>query len=422
MLTDAIVKDLKPKSDKHQWIETDHKPGDDTGKTCRGFGCKVMRSGTKTYVVAYRFKGQEREFVIGKSTEWKCATARKKARETRQLAQDGIDPQAERVAERDAPTVADLVAFYREEFLPRKKPRGQVEDNSIIEQWVLHKRGLGARRRLADVTRADARSLHRRISIGNAERKATPVRANRTIDLLRHLWNLALREKDGWAKENPFQSISRNHENPRERYLDKDTEIERLQAALDDYPDRQIANLVQFMIYTGCRRGEALAARWDQFNDGRRIWTKPSSHTKQEKTHRVILSTMAIALLGDIWEAALAEVERYNIEFGNGQPKREVSDWVFPSDRSESGHIEEIKHHWHAIRAEAGIADVRVHDLRHSFASFLVNQGVPLQMVGQLLGHTQLTTTKRYAHLSDSAMSAAVEKLGEVLPLRKSGC
>ena len=80
MLTDAIVKDLKPKSDKHQWIETDHKPGDDTGKTCRGFGCKVMRSGTKTYVVAYRFKGQEREFVIGKSTEWKCATARKKAR------------------------------------------------------------------------------------------------------------------------------------------------------------------------------------------------------------------------------------------------------------------------------------------------------------------------------------------------------
>jgi integrase len=423
MLTDAIVKSLEPKPDKktgrvpHQRIETDHKPGDDTGKTCRGFGVKVMASGTKTFVVAYRFKGREKEFVIGKCTEWKCGAARQKAREVRQSAQNGIDPQAVREADRKAPTVADLVAFYREEFLPAKKPRGQVEDNSILEQWILHDRGLGRRRRLADITNADARALHRKIS------KETPVRANRVVDLARHLWNLASDEKDGWVVTgNPFRGVQRNHEDPRERYLDDETEIKRLQDALDQYADRQAANLIQFIIYTGCRRGEAMAARWDQFNEGRRIWTKPSAHTKQQRTHRVALSTMAISLLGEIWETAAAEVERYNKGRSVGRPKRVMSEFVFPSDRSASGHIEEIKQHWKAIRDKAEIADVRVHDLRHSYASMLVNQGIPLQMVGQLLGHTQLATTKRYAHLNDKAMMKAVETLGNVLPLRKSGC
>jgi len=413
MLTDAIVKELQPKPDKHQWIETDHKSGDDPGKTCRGFGVKVMSSGTKTYVVAYRFKGQEKESVIGRSTEWKCATARKKARAARQKAADGIDPQAERVAERTAPMVADLVAFYRAEFLPAKKPRGRTEDNSIIEQWILPKLG---RKRLADVTNADARALHREIS------KKTPVRANRVADLARHMWNIGLREKAGWCTDNPFQGVQRNHEDPRERYLDEGTEIERLQAVLDRYHDRQAANLIQFVLYTGCRRGEAMAARWDQFNEGRRIWTKPSSHTKQQRTHRVPLFTMAISLLGEIWEAAEAEIVRYNAHRTVGQPKHVMSEFVFPSARSASGHVEEIKSQWQDIRTEAGIPDVRIHDLRHSYASILVNQGLPLQMVGQLLGHTQLTTTRRYAHLNDKAMSAAVEKLAEVLPMRKSGC
>jgi integrase len=418
MLTDAIVKSLAPKPDKHQWIEADHKPVDDPAKTCRGFGVKVMRSGTKTFVVSYRFKGREREFVIGKTTEWKTTTARKKALAARQKAADGIDPQAERAAERTAPTVADLVAFYRAEFLPAKKPRGQVEDNSIINQWLLKELG---RKRLADVTSDDARALHRKISNGGG-RKGTPVRANRVADLARHLWNLAIKEKKEWGiTDNPFQGVKRNHEDPRERYLEEETEAVRLMKVLDDYPDRQVANLIYFILYTGCRSGEAKAARWDQFNEGRRIWTKPSSHTKQQRTHRATLFTQATALLGEVWEAADAEVEQYNSSRTIGQPKREMSEFVFPSARSESGHIEEIKQHWKAIRIQAGIPDVRIHDLRHSYASMLVNQGLPLQVVGQLLGHTQLTTTKRYAHLNDRAMSEAVEKLGNVLPMRKSG-
>jgi hypothetical protein len=258
MLTDKTVDALKPKPDKHQWIETDHKPGDEPGKTCRGFGVKIMRSGTKTYVVSYRVDGREREFVIGSCSEWKCADARKKAGETRRLVKDGKDPQAKRVAARTAPTVEHLVVYYREEFLPRKKPRGQTEDNSIINQWLLPELG---RMRVAEVTAAHARQLHRKITKGGDGRKGTPVKANRVADLGRHLFNIAIKEK--WCDENPFQSLKRNHEDPRERYLDEDSEIERLFAVLDTYPNRQAANLITFLLYTGCRRGEAMAARWD---------------------------------------------------------------------------------------------------------------------------------------------------------------
>ena len=99
MLTDKIVKALKP-TDRHQWVKPDHDAGDNPERTCRGFAVKVMRSGRKTYVVSCRHNGIEREFVIGDATEWSVGTAREKARQVRQQARDGRDPQGERVETR----------------------------------------------------------------------------------------------------------------------------------------------------------------------------------------------------------------------------------------------------------------------------------------------------------------------------------
>jgi integrase len=299
--------------------------------------------------------------------------------------------------------------------MPGKKPRGQKEDDSLINQWLLPEL---SKLRVADVTPTHARQLHRKITIGGNDRKGTPVRANRVADLARHLFNIAIQEK--WREDNPFQNLKRNHEDPRERYLDEDTEIERLFAVLDTYPNRQAANLIAFLLYTGCRRGEAMAARWEQFSQGRRIWLKPSAHTKQTRTHRVPLSDMAITLLDEIYKAQRAEVDEYNWQRAVGQPQRDYSEFVFPAS-SASGHMEEIKNHWNAIRQAAGLKDLRIHDLRHSYASILINKGLSLQTVGQLLGHTQSSTTMRYAHLNDKSLRAATQKIGEVVPPRKSG-
>src|SRR5438128_5823110 len=112
MLSDKIVKELEPRTEGHQWIKPDHEKGDNPEKTCRGFGVKVMQSGRKTYVVSYRVNGKEREFVIGPCSAWKCAAARAKAHDVRKLAKAGKDPQAERVAAREAPTVRDLCVRY----------------------------------------------------------------------------------------------------------------------------------------------------------------------------------------------------------------------------------------------------------------------------------------------------------------------
>lgn len=422
MLTDKAVKDLQPHPDRNQWIKPDHnrggddRPADDPNQTCRGFGVKIMRSGTKTYIVSYRINGTETEFVIGPCSSWRCIDARKKAREVRKLAKEGKDPQAARVAARGAPTVADLIAHYREEFLPEKKPRGQKEDESLIKQWLLPELG---GMRVAEVTSAHARELHRKITRGGDGRKATPVRANRVADLARHLFNLAITEWQ-WCTDNPFRNVKRNHEDQRERYLDEDSEeLDRLMKVLDSYPDRQAANLIRFLLYTGARRGEVMGARWDQFNEGMTIWTKPSAHTKQERVHRVTMWKMASDLLGEIYEAQKAEVEAYNAHRRVGQAKRAMSPYVFPSQTSRTGHMVEIKDHWAEICDKANLKDIRVHDLRHSFASLLINQGVPLQAVGQLLGHTQASTTRRYAHLNDKTMRAAVEKLGDVVAMRR---
>ncbi len=148
---------------------------------------------------------------------------------------------------------------------------------------------------------------------------------------------------------------------------------------------------------TGARLGEVRTATFDQFNLELAIWTKQAAYTKQRRIHRIPISTEAVALVRLRREAAPA-----------GCP------FLFPGDL-EGQPVIELKHFWARMREVAHIPDVRIHYLRHTFASLLVSGGASLEMIGKLLGHTQIGTTQRYAHLIESPLRAGVNAVGELL-------
>jgi integrase len=305
----------------------------------------------------------------------------------------------ERHKERAAPTVNDLIDRYLAEHAPRKRERSRQEDESLIRQWIRPELG---NKRVADLRHADVEKLHRKITA-----KGVPIRANRAAALLSKMFSLAATRWE-MRSDNPCRGLERNTEERRNRYLAGD-ELRRLTEALAVHPNQAAANAIRLLLLTGACRGEVLGATWDQFDLEEGVWTKAASFTKQKKLHRVPLSAPARQLLAEIKAAADGEAEGAN---------REPSPFVFPAQRTArkgAGHLVEIKGPWADICKAAQLSGVRVHDLRHSYASILASAGLSLPVIGTLLGHTQPGTTARYAHLFDDPLRAAMERVGAIL-------
>jgi integrase len=208
------------------------------------------------------------------------------------------------------------------------------------------------------------------------------------------MFNLAIRWQ--MRTDNPTAGFSRFPEIPRDRFLSAD-EIKRLADVLAAHPNHRCANVIRLILLTGARRGEAMNARWDQFDLENGIWTKPAATTKQRRLHRVPLSKAAIELLSTI---------RSGVPTG--------CPWVFPGE-IKGNPLREMQSFWEGVRDKAKLGDARIHDLRHTFASLLVSGGMTLPMVGRLLGHTQAQTTLRYAHLYDDPLRAGLDQVGDTL-------
>lgn len=375
-LTDGLVKRLDPPTTGNR-IEYD--------TDVKGFGARVTAAGAKSFILNYRTRsGRERRFTIGQFPAWQTTAARIEAKELRKLVDQGGDPLAEIQSQREAPTVADLCERYRTDHLPKKRATSQVDDKSMIEGRILPAL---RHRKVAEVSFSDIDALHRSISA------AHPYRANRVVALLSKMFALAIRW--GWRTDNPAKGIERNQEVKRTRYLDAG-ELERLTAALADHPDRQAANIIRLLLLTGARRGEVQGARWDQFDLTKGVWTKPGATTKQKTDHRVPLSGPARQLLADLYAA-----------------RAEGAEHVFPGRGA--AHRVELKNDWKALCKAAGIANARLHDLRHTYASMLASANISLPTIGALLGHTQPQTTARYAHLFDDPLRIATERVGAIV-------
>jgi integrase len=379
-LTDTIIKQLPP-AEKINKVYFDD--------AVAGFGVRVTATGAKSFILNYRVRGtgRERRFTIGGFPNWTTGAARQEARRLRQLIDRGGDPLADLEQQRAAPTVADLIKRFEEEHLPRKRPETVRSYRGMLHRHIGPH--FGAHTRVADVAFEDVDALHRKIT-----KTGTPYEANRVVALLSKMFALAIRWK--MRADNPAQGVEHNPEAGRQRYMKPD-ELAGLIEALAKYPDRQTTDIIRLLMLTGARRGEVMAMRWDDIDFTGGSWNEPSSTTKQKKRHSIPLSAPVHQLLSEIAD----------------KQKKPLGTYVFPSV-GRTGHVVDISRAWRQLCAAAGITGLRVHDLRHSFASELVSGGASLPLIGALLGHSNPRTTARYAHLFDDPQRAAVEKVAAI--------
>jgi integrase len=377
-LTDKVVKAI-PAPIAGNKITYDDEP--------KGFGCRVTAAGSRAFILNYRRKadGAERRLTIGLYPDWSTAAAREEARRLRREIDVGADPVGANREARAAATMADLCDRFEREYIPRKRLSTQV---SYRQQIAADIRPVLGRMKVAAVSLADVDAWHSRMS------KRAPTHANRALALLSRVFSMAIRW--GLRADNPCKGIERNQEQKRHRFL-SGAELARVTGALDQMRDQGAANAIRLLLLTGARRGELLAARWRDIDIEAGVWIKPGSTTKQRTTHRVPLSKAAGRLLTEMREQT-----------------NENAEWVFPAPRK-PGHRTDLKEPWEAIRAAAGIPDVRLHDCRHSFASILASQGLSLPIIGALLGHASPATTARYTHLIHDPLRRATEAAAAVV-------
>lgn len=357
-----------------------------------GFGIRVTAAGTKSFILNYTTKGgRQRRHTIGGFPNWNTTAARKEARRLRQEIDRGGDPLGDREAERAAPTMTELADRFLAEHVNRKRATTARDYKTILAKYVRPTLGT---LKVADVQFEDIDALHRKIT--NA---GYTTQANRCVTVLSKMFNLSIKWR--MRSDNPVKGVDRNAEHRRMRYLTGD-ELGRLTSALAKHSDQQSANVIRLLLLTGCRKGEALSAAHRDFDLEAGTWSKPASSTKQNKPHVAPLSAPARLLIKTIQDEQLS------------RHRRELGEFVFPG-HGETGHVVDVKHSWGAVCKAAGISDLRIHDLRHSFASELVSGGVSLAAIGALLGHSNPSTTHRYAHLFDDPLRAAVEHVGRVV-------
>jgi integrase len=386
-LTETLIKGLTPPARGELYTY-------DTEVT--GFAVKLFAptranpKGARTFVLVYRRNGALRRYRIG-------GAARAEAKEIRQRVDRGEDPAKERRERREAPTIADLVDRYELEHLARKPEQTRHDDSTMIGHIVRH---IGADRRVAEVHFGDIVALHRTLTDSGR-----PVLANRTVSCASRLFSLSLKPMAGedrpWRDQalgNPCKGVARNPEQGRERFLSR-SELARVVEGLDVYGRTPAADCLRLIMLTGCRPGEAMLATWTQFDAQPGFWIKPAAHTKQRRQHNLPLSAPALQLIDEL-RTRRGEVS--------------TDDYVFPG-QIPGQPLQQLRTCWDAVCKHAGLTNVRIYDLRHTFAAMGAGGGLSLPIIGRLLGHTQARTTQRYAHLADDPLREAADKIASAI-------
>ncbi len=392
-----------------------------------GFGVRCQKL-SKVYYVRYRIGGRKRQFTIGKhGSPWTPDTARKEARRVLGVVATGNDPSADRETEKTSATVSDLAGrFMAEHVRPKRKERTAEGYQDILDRLVLPKLG---KLRVKDVQRSDIAKLHHGL-------RESPYQANRVLAVLSKMFGLAEAWGDRDEGTNPCRHIEKYREKARERFLtgkelaslgealrqaearavevekrrkeidtlrpvlnakatvrsrdDRRVALKRIETLRDEIreigyvPPLEAIAAIRLLIFTGARRSEILTLKWNYVSIERAEARLPDSKTGAKTIH--------------LTPPALEVLQALPVVAGNP--------YVITGAKPGS-HLVNLKDPWGAIRKEAGLEDVRIHDLRHSFASIAAAAGMGLPIIGKMLGHTQPQTTQRYAHLSDDPVKAA---------------
>ncbi|MEA3643041.1 MAG: tyrosine-type recombinase/integrase [Lamprobacter sp.] len=351
-----------------------------------GLSLKVLASGHKAYYLRYRdSRAKQVERKLGSAASLKLSEARQLAQEALAKLAMGNDPFEQRRTLRDVPTLAAFIASAYMPHVKGYKRSWDTDECLLLRNHVLPTLG---KLHLDEIKR------HHLIEVFSHHRAShKPGSTNRVIILCRYVFNCALKWEVAGLSRNPTAGIELYPENnQRERYL-KEDEGRRLFRALEASQNPLLTYIIAMLLLTGARKREVLTAQWVDIDLEQRRWR--IEFNKTGKTRHVPLSQGMLSLLAKL-------------------PRIDGNAYLFPNPKTGKPFLT-IFNSWNTARCQAGLGDVRIHDLRHSFASFVINQGHSLYEVQKLLGHTQVKTTQRYAHLShDSLLLAADSASGSV--------
>ena len=306
--------------------------------------------------------------------------------------------------------------FLKQHSAQKRKPRTHKENDRLLDKRILPHIGS---LRIVDINRAIIARLHGSIS------KEAPISANRAVALVSSIWSWASRRDIVSLNENPAKGIERNREQAKERFL-KSEEFARLGDALElaeaeglpwavdeDHPnakhhakpanrrkvlDPYAVAAIRLLIFTGCRVSEILGAKWSEIDFERGILFLPDSKTGAKP---IYLSAAALSVLAKI-------------------PRIEGNPYIIAGAKKGQSRID-LKKPWSAIRKAAGLEDIRLHVLRHTFASIGAGGSLGLPIIGKLLGHSQPSTTARYAHLDIDPLRRAADQIGATIESAMDG-
>ena len=374
----------------------------------RGFGVVALAAGTKSYVIQYRQNGRSRRVRLGDHGRLTPEEARSQAKIMLGKVEGGADPVEDRRAARAIRTFREVAEeFMASHVAAKRKPHTYAAYKVLIDKRILPTIG---GKRITDIRRTDVTRMHAKMS-------DAPLAANRAVAVISSIWNWAARREEVTYESNPAKGVERNSEKGCERFLATE-ELARLGDAMREAESTGLAwdidetkpgakhtpknrrtkidpyaiAAIRLLMLTGARLREILHAKWEWVDLERGIMFLPDSKTGKKP---VYLSAAA--------QKVLAGLHRID-----GNPH------IIPGDREGAPRVD-LKHPWAAIKRAADLEGVRIHDLRHSFASFGAGASMGLPIIGKLLGHKQAATTARYAHLDADPMRRAADSIGATI-------
>lgn len=364
--TDKSVKDLKPTNKRAYYHDTVEKD----------LMLQITPNGAKTFYLYKRIDGQPVRYKLGKPSDMKITQVREAAIKVRGMIASGVNPQKTRKDLRDESTVGQM---FQKVMSEKKMMLASSTYKEYQRIWNTTLKTYFANKKLSQITPDVLKRFHRRLG-------DSPYCANRCIALIKAMFNHCI--KEGTYKGlNPALGVRMNKEEPRVRYLER-AEIVRFFEVLNNIEFSCSKYAILIMLFTGARKSNVLHMKWSEIDMDAKIWKMPK--TKTSKNATIALADSSIELLEELKEL------------------NPSNPFVFPSTTSKSGHLEDIKRVWGTIRKRANISDVRLHDLRHTLATYMVAGNVNPFIVQRALTHKSIKSTQIYVNLGVETLRDAI--------------
>lgn len=427
-LDDYVVARLSPRTSETTGKLVNYVAWDEE---IHGFGLQVAKSGAKSWVLKYIWGRRQEWFAFASYPGLTARAARQKALAMKDGLKDGVDPKAKRDEIKKARTVAEVAAAALEEhWRPNNRDRSVSEIEDLLDQWILPRLG---KRLVKDITTLDVTLLHQEIAAQKRPRggvmKPMTTRANRVLACMSKMFALTELWGDRPQNSNPCKGVVRKPETKRKRYL-KPKEVELFARALTAVEPRFTLGVaaLRLLLFTGARKSEILGLRWSWVDLDEKVLRLPAeAHKTGNATGDakvIVLNDLSISVLQPLYDSLRTPTD-------GGLRLLKLPTFVFPGATVKVP-ATSVRAAWEAALKAANdiekqeaeeenrypkevLQDLRVHDLRHAFASFAIGTGANLSAVGALLGHTQAATTQRYAHLLDDPLRAAAQGAGEAM-------